>query len=529
MNIPQEINDLIQAYFEGDTSPETCQAIEDWLKQDPANLRLFAEYGCVEDMLFSEQQALDAEAIHAFNAELEHPATPDFLNSSQFLSHAEHEDEPDTITARQLTTVAGYLLRQAMTSKHAFKAYKAAAIVLAATLAIILFFTLNSEKTAPPLAEENIIQGHTQTDQPATANKPVVATLTAQRSAVWIEGGKEQVFALGSDLHPGQRLTLTAGLAEITTARGAVAILEAPATIALSHNDNGLHLSNGKLIGLCHTEQSKGFVIQTDHAVITDLGTEFGVEVSALQVTTTVFTGEVAFKTPDAPSKVITSDQTARLSMTDNRRELVIEDQLAQGFAHLLPRPAIVTAARINLEGFEPQVVPQGVYEDAKLYTDRNHELNGIDEQGIPAFLLGGDLVRMPADARPNRSADIANRDELAVELEVNQLADVYVLMPAEQSRHTSWLNRDYENTGLSVGIDLEHIPGQPGSKPTTQLGTGPGVSIDNTLQVWKRKAPATGTFVAGEGINFAMYSLVVVPHNGADKQQREWTNDLNP
>ena len=43
--------------------------------------------------------------------------------------------------------------------------------------------------------------------------------------------------------------------------------------------------------------------------------------------------------------------------------------------------------------------MPNGVYEDAKLFTDRDHELNGIDAAGLPPVLIGGDLVRMPPRA----------------------------------------------------------------------------------------------------------------------------------
>ena len=80
-------------------------------------------------------------------------------------------------------------------------------------------------------------------------------------------------------MYAGQRFTLTQGFAEITTQRGAVATIEAPATIELIDNDNAIHLEVGKLVGICKTESSRGFVVRTGTAEITDIGTAFAVEV----------------------------------------------------------------------------------------------------------------------------------------------------------------------------------------------------------------------------------------------------------
>ncbi|MGB1124852.1 MAG: LamG-like jellyroll fold domain-containing protein, partial [Phycisphaeraceae bacterium] len=121
---------------------------------------------------------------------------------------------------------------------------------------------------------------------------------------------------------------------EIKTNDGAVAILQAPATIQLI-NDNALHLHTGKLVGLCKTETSKGFTVRTDHADIIDLGTEFGVEVNGNQVTTTVFTGQVELATPGSKPQPLTQNQTAQLRINGINRRLTVKDQLAQGFDKL--------------------------------------------------------------------------------------------------------------------------------------------------------------------------------------------------
>uniref|UniRef100_UPI0035698FE8 LamG-like jellyroll fold domain-containing protein n=1 Tax=Roseovarius sp. TaxID=1486281 RepID=UPI0035698FE8 len=102
-----------------------------------------------------------------------------------------------------------------------------------------------------------------------------VATLTAAHDAQWAAFKPRA----GDTLYAGQRFTLTEGFAEITTAGGAVAILEAPATIELTDNDNALRLHAGNLVGICETESSKGFLVRTPHMDITDLGTRFAIAV----------------------------------------------------------------------------------------------------------------------------------------------------------------------------------------------------------------------------------------------------------
>ena len=374
---------------------------------------------------------------------------------------------------------------------------------LAAVLAIAVMFVVvltsgGNPDASPPLAQDP--------SAPDAAEAQPVATLTAEYNAQWAEGAS----APGSQLRAGQRLTLTQGFAEITTKRGAVAIIEAPATIELTDNDNGLKLHSGKLVGLCYTESSKGFVVKTDHADITDLGTEFGVTATADRAEASVFVGEILVKAPNAPAKISTQRQTARVTRDQGQAVVVVEDRLAAGYAQRLPRPALVTDVKLSVDGFEARVIPNGVYEDAKPYTDRDHELNGIDEKGIPAFLLGGDLVQLPGDARPDRTPSI--EDKFAVEIELSAPANIYLLMPRPYSP-LDWLVEDYERVeGVIVGSDMTQ-PKESGRE--LAIGVGPGVSIDRQYDVWKRKTPAVGRINAAGTFDRSMYVIIATPYTG--------------
>ncbi|MFK7790211.1 MAG: FecR domain-containing protein, partial [Phycisphaeraceae bacterium] len=168
----------------------------------------------------------------------------------------------DALTWREVTSAAAYLL-----NKPKMWGSLAALLALAVTLVIVL-----GPSTTPAPIANTVGQDSTPQVNPITP----VATLTATHNAKWAE----RALARGSALQAGQTLTLTAGFAEITTNDGAIAILEAPATIELLNNNNALRLHSGKLVGICETESSKGFLVRTPHMDITDLGTRFGVDTS---------------------------------------------------------------------------------------------------------------------------------------------------------------------------------------------------------------------------------------------------------
>lgn len=340
-------------------------------------------------------------------------------------------------------------------------------------------------------------------EQPAEAT--AVATLTDERDAVWQAGSGTLLPGVGDTLQSGTTLELTEGFAEITTLRGAVAILEAPATIELIDNDNALYLHAGKLVGLCHTESSKGFVVRADTATIVDLGTEFGVTADADGVQATVFVGQVTVKTPNGLPQVVNPTQTARVSNKNDEPTLVVEDKVIEGFARRLPREPLVTSAFINDDRFRVEVAPQAFYEDAKVHTDREHEVNGIDAAGLPAELLGADIVLTPGNARPG----IVNDTEgLQIEIQTSRPAQVYLLFRGG-AELPAWVGRDYVPTNMRVGLDF----GKSSQSSQASLGIGPGISIDSGQRVWRRKKPVEGRALVAEQMTMGTaYVILALP-----------------
>ncbi|MEM9346949.1 MAG: LamG-like jellyroll fold domain-containing protein [Planctomycetota bacterium] len=167
------------------------------------------------------------------------------------------------------------------------------AALLAIAIVLIVALPRNTTTTtSPQIANGNDLREPGRVGPEAhLALTKQVATLTAEHDAMWqLKSGES--LSRGDALAAGQRLTLTQGYAEITTRRGAVAILEAPASVELLGN-NSLRLEAGKLVGICETPSSKGFVVRTPQMDMVDLGTEFGVTVRRDRVETVVFDGEV--------------------------------------------------------------------------------------------------------------------------------------------------------------------------------------------------------------------------------------------
>ena len=129
----------------------------------------------------------------------------------------------------------------------------------------------------------------------------------------------------------GDTFALSSGLMEITYDTGAKVILQGPVTYEVESRDGGF-LSLGKLTARVeNTKQqpaiskfpsfqiSKLFVVRTPTATVTDLGTEFGVEVDKDGTTTShVFAGMVRLTATaahggDTDNRVLSVDQTARV------------------------------------------------------------------------------------------------------------------------------------------------------------------------------------------------------------------------
>lgn len=242
----QDINLLIDAYIDSSIDDEQFALLCDWLREDAEHRRTFAHklalHSEIAEWCIERSGGRLAGNLNTAEAEAELPTI-------QYTT-------PDALTKQKYMSALSYVLRHTFTPKRVVMLATAAALLLGVVLTIVL---LSGPDEGEPIVE-------------VPAAQRIVATLTAEHNVVWDRRP-------GQDLYAGQRFTLHQGFAEITTARGARAILEAPCTVELTDGDNEIRLHQGKVIGLCHNEASRGFVVRTSHADITDIGTEFGVVV----------------------------------------------------------------------------------------------------------------------------------------------------------------------------------------------------------------------------------------------------------
>ena len=171
----------------------------------------------------------------------------------------------------------------------------------------------------------------------------------------------------------GDKFILSSGLMEITCHTGAKVILQGPVTFDVEAN--GGYLAVGKLTGklekrgerreergegtanhqssIINHQSSNPFVIRTPTATVTDLGTEFGVEVDRSGVTDThVFRGVVRVQVESAPGgdpnashavelKENESIRVEKASATDSIPRIAFVRKAAEPerFMRTLPRP----------------------------------------------------------------------------------------------------------------------------------------------------------------------------------------------
>lgn len=339
-----ELHKLCGKLRDGDMTEAESQRLGEILQASGEVRRFYRTFMALASALetrTSLQASVDQEADSDKNIEvlfdllhMEQEAEVFELPAESFVPKAQpRRSREQTLGWHEFADASGYLLKQAARSTPA--KWLAAAAVIAMGIFLAVQFIGPSAPTPNPITHNTTTEPGRVGPEATTA----VATLTATHDAQWTGGPAAAGLGIGDKLHPNTRLTLTAGIAEITTHRGAVAILEAPATIELLDNSNAIRLHAGKLVGICETDSSKGFVVRTPHLDVTDLGTRFGVDVSQAESSEIhVFEGEVQAAHPEAADHATPLKLNAGQSVQANEGDtaLVPIDHDVQRFASLL-------------------------------------------------------------------------------------------------------------------------------------------------------------------------------------------------
>jgi hypothetical protein len=178
----------------------------------------------------------------------------------------------------------------------------------------------------------------------------VVARITGMVDCQWAD---ETMSVVNGDHVPlNRKYTLSSGLLEITYDTGAKVILQGPVVYAVE-SANGGFLSVGKLTGKVTTKAARGLTIRTPTAIVTDLGTEFGVEVSKEGNTVShVFRGAVRLQAVSTNGKangnaqVLHENESARVEKSgkqgDSNRVTVLRSSVKSAdFIRQIPEQTI--------------------------------------------------------------------------------------------------------------------------------------------------------------------------------------------
>jgi hypothetical protein len=245
-------------------------------------------------------------------------------------------------------------------------------------------------------------------------------------------------------------------------------------------------------------ERGKGFVVDTAHAQVVDLGTKFGVAVlSAGHTDVVVFQGEVELfdrksrRDSGAPMKRLTEGEAVRV---DAQRQMSRIMSVSSGTGDGAwstgggDTGSVIASVRDNLRDpsalFFYRILAGGMREDAQAFVAKRHEWNGLDASGIPAELVGADLVQTFATDRYNT--------ELEIVVTVARPAEIFVLIDSRVAP-PAWLVATFTDTGARIG--MENAPLLASGKT---LGRGPGVGNMAPFAVWKRTLPQAGSVTLG-------------------------------
>ncbi len=181
----------------------------------------------------------------------------------------------------------------------------------------------------------------------------LVGRITGTAGCQWTDAKSAPI---GRDVALGQAYALSSGLMEINYESGAKVILEGPCVYEVDSPAGGF-LSLGKLTARVESAKPEAanpksqipnpkFVVKTPTAIVTDLGTEFGVEVDKSGASRAqVFCGrvEVRIAGGDEGAKVISlgRDESARVERGRNQTVTVVKTVRGKSprdsFAHQMP------------------------------------------------------------------------------------------------------------------------------------------------------------------------------------------------
>ena len=322
----QELESLVRVALDQQLSDEQSARLQRLLSESPAACDRYVEYVTLHAMLQWEH-APPLEAVGS--SKNDQPCEDD---DTAVAERGEHSTvpttplpNPDPFVAVEDRLSLGHSLLSIHTPLGRMFLSCAVAFLAIGTVTLSLWFWKWND--AVRRVAVNPIVPQSAPEQTVT---PFVGWISGRHDCQW---AAESMAPVSEGVVQGQEFSLAAGLVEITYCTGAKVILQGPVTYQVESKDGG-YLSVGKLTArlekragdLPHATRTPGapFSVRTPTAVVTDLGTEFGVEVSEEGSTTShVFRGMIMLQAVSASGKVegtncvLRENETAQLEKSE--------------------------------------------------------------------------------------------------------------------------------------------------------------------------------------------------------------------
>jgi len=315
MNLPADIDKLVQRYATGQITRDEMDTLESWLREDPSHIQWFASYGLVEQGLLTIGRESTATDLMGALTEIEAAAPPVAL-----------VDLTDELKHRKLRKLSAERARARRSASQSQAdggpvVISKLAVVLAAAAVLGLIAWLGWPDTQPAASSDPTAQ-QGDPDVPRTlALATNVAFIRSSADARWVG----LAYDHNHYLRGGKTVTLRAGLAEVVFGDGAAVIIEGPATFEPT-GPNAMRLDTGRIVATI-PDSAHGFTVATPSGLITDYGTEFGVHVNTDgQTLAQTYSGRIGL-TPSGGEEIDLYSGDAVVADTHGRvREVEAED-----------------------------------------------------------------------------------------------------------------------------------------------------------------------------------------------------------
>jgi hypothetical protein len=289
-------------------------------------------------------------------------------------------------------------------------------------------------------------------------------------------------------------------------------ILEGPTELELLEPMRA-RLKQGRIRARVTEESGRGFIVEYPDGKVTDLGTEFAINVPPAgtehaRTSLVVFDGAVDLeRTTPTAKEAHTPAPVERLIQGEgvcfqNEGELVRVMSIVTGSVATFESAGelagddakrVILDVEDNLRNSDTrkfyEIVPGGLREDARCFVDRpKHEWNGVTLEGLPRYLIGADYIKTFCDDK--------SRTDLEIKVRLGRPAKLYVLF-RDQVPPPEWLTRDFRKTDDKVGMDLGKFAEMPRSL-RWKNAKGAANSVDQLYGVWERTVEKPGIVALG-------------------------------